>query len=350
MNKGYVAFVGILAVLWLIMMVIDVAMTIYLYRPDFIPLSQISFPLFVIVPVPVLLAFLPGTFTAIWIGVVTGSVVIFLFILVYRSLSKFRTSSLFMLAEFFALNYFLSYVYILLISAAGHPVSSPPLSPKDFVANLFSLTNAGLYEELITRVLYIGVPLFVYYGLSRSGRLSPLRPKKLPWWRIIWGGGYKFGKPEIVVLVISSLIFGIAHVPSWDLSKLPQAALGGVFLGALYLRFGLFADVLFHFSIDSPDLLYIQGYGNPIASVGSTAAYAIFILIFVIAGVVVSIAYLLQIRGRSRRSSGAAMLQPRGPAMTDAKICPYCGSSAVYFFSDEYFRCDECGRLIGKGQ
>lgn len=351
MNRAYVAFVGILAALWVMMMAIDIAMTLYLYQPNFASLTTIKFPIFVIVPLPFVLLVLPGTFTAIWIGVVAGVVTAFFAIILFKSIHKFESSSLFGMGEFFALNLFLSIVYIYTIEFLGYPIKSPiSPSPADFALNFVSLTNAGLYEELIARVAYIGIPLFLYYAWSYNGRRSPSRPRNLKWWRIIWGGGYKFGKPEIVVLVVSSLIFGFAHVSSWDLSKVPQAALGGFLLGALYLRFGLYADVLFHFSVDSPSLLFIQGQGNPLASSGSSTLYYFLVLVFVVAGAVVTVMYIYRatkVFGK-RTSFHSHVANP--PVKSNTRMCPNCGSTDVNVFSDDYFRCDDCGRLFPKDQ
>ncbi|MEM0136758.1 MAG: CPBP family glutamic-type intramembrane protease, partial [Thermoplasmatales archaeon] len=215
--------------------------------------------------------------------------------------------------------------------------------------------NAGLYEELISRVIYIGIPLFVYYAWSSHGKQSPSRPEKMPWYRSIWGGGYKFGKPEITVLIISSLIFGFAHVTSWDLSKVPQAALGGLFLGVLYLRFGLYADVLFHFSIDSPSLLMPLGEGDPLASGFTNAFITGVIVIALVGGVIVLVAYILQARTMLKERRRGQKIQPvneRGNPESNkyALVCKKCGSTRVTFIYDDFYRCDDCGTVFKRGQ
>ncbi|MEM0135134.1 MAG: hypothetical protein QXU18_07915, partial [Thermoplasmatales archaeon] len=142
MNKGYVAFVAFLGVVWAVMMILDIVMTILLYKPNFSNFLVTPFPLFVIIPIPVLLAYLSGTFTALWLAFVVLLVIIFLIIALYRSTSKFERSSLYRLSEFFALNYFLSVVYIGLIAFAGHPIVSPISSSTPFYLNFLTITNA----------------------------------------------------------------------------------------------------------------------------------------------------------------------------------------------------------------
>jgi hypothetical protein len=370
MNKGYVAFIGVLAVLWLITLILDVIMTASIYSSRFQAIanvtssigSQFRTPIYVIIGLPeaIGLFFPPYYFWAVWIGIVTVVVAVFILISIYKTIPRFENSALYRIAEFFALNLFLSEIYIAFVQLIGHPITSPiPTGAAQFVYNFFLLTNAGLYEELITRVIYIGIPLFIYYAWSAHGKASPSKPKKLPWWRIIWGGGYKFGKPEITLLIISSIIFGIAHAGSWSISKIPQAALGGVFLGVLFLRFGLYADVLFHFSIDSPGLVLTNIYGSPLGSVATTDFYSIVILIFLGAGLIVSLFYLLEIvkifQSRNGRipttfsttpASSPQIYQGNQNTGKASVVCPKCGSKNVTFFYDDVYRCDSCGTVF----
>ncbi len=371
MNKGYVAFIGVLAALWIITMVVDIVMTLALYPSRFSAIASLTegpnanpaFPIYVIIGLPeaIGLFYPPYLFWALWIGIVGASVVVFLLISVYGSITKFANSSLYSISEFFALNLFLSYIYIVLVASIGHPITSPfTEGTSHFLSYFFSVTNAGLYEELISRVVYIGLPLFIYYAWSTHGKRSPSRPTKLPWWRIIWGGGYRFGKPEIVVLVVSSLIFGIAHVGSWDVSKIPQAALGGVFLGVLYLRFGLYADVLFHFSVDSPGVVMTGIYGSPLATSGSNDLYYVFLFVFLAAGAVVALAYtvklvrMLQKRKGNTVSAIPAIASPSDTQQSQGNLkgsssCPRCGSLDSNLLYDDIYRCNSCGTVYKRG-
>lgn len=370
MNKAYVTFIGILAALWIATLSVDIVMTLSLYPSRFGAIANLTegvalqnrIPIYVIVGLPeaVGLFLPPYFFWAVWIGIVSVAVAVFLLVSLYKSLPKFGNSSLFKIAEFFAVNLFLSYVYIDVIAYLGHPITSP-FTPgaQHFLSYFFSTTNAGLYEELISRVAYIGIPLFVYYAWSRHGKKSPSRPNNLPWWRIVWGGGYRFGKPEIIVLVFSSLIFGIAHAGTWDASKIPQAALGGVFLGLLYMRFGLYADVLFHFSVDSPSVLFTSIYGSPVASTSSTTLYALFLFIFVAAGLAISVIYVVRfsnLLSKRRRivppstpsESQIPLSQPDRNQIVGANACPKCGSTNVGFLYDDIYRCNGCGTVYKK--
>lgn len=349
MNRGYNAFVSLIAILWVVMVSMDLLFVILLYRPNFFNFLTIQFPFFVIIPLPVLITYVPGTFTVVWLAFVIIALVAFFGFMLYKGTLKFENSSLYRISEFFALNYFLSVVYFYVISYAGYPVITPITNSIPFFENLFSLTNAGLYEELISRVTYIGIPLFLYYSYSMNGMRSSSKPNKLPWYRIVWGGGYRFGKPEIIVLIISSLIFGFAHASSWNMSKVPQAALGGFLLGALYLRFGIYADVLFHFSVDSSSVLFPQQFGNPYATTFTTNLFNMIVLAFVIAGAVVLISYVIQAVNLYRKR-GKISAVPEVVTSPALNTCPKCGSRDFVYFYDDFYRCNSCGNVFKKDQ
>ncbi len=106
---------------------------------------------------------------------------------------------------------------------------------------LFLLANASVYEELVTRVLLIGLPLFIIG--SSSGRYRGLRT--------LIGGTKTFDQPTMVLIVLSSLIFGLAHVIyGWDAFKFPSAFFSGLLFAYLYIEKGLHASIMLHFMID----------------------------------------------------------------------------------------------------
>ncbi len=340
MNRGYRNFILILSILWTLTVAIDIIYMILLYRPYFVDLMHVSFPVFIIIPLPVLLFYLPGYFTAMWFGFLIIVFSVFLMIAIFTGIIKFDNSALFKITEFYAVNLFLSIIYFLFVDAIGKPVIPPISSNTPFYLNMLSLTNAGLYEELITRVLYIGIPLYVYYRMKKPEWRENGREVK--WYRMIWGGGYKFGKPEITVLIISSLIFGIAHTASWDWSKMPQAFMGGLFLGFLYLRYGLYADVLWHFSIDATSAFLPKGLGNPYANGLSTGLADFVDLAFILAGAVIIIYYLVYLVNRGKRREKSFNEE------ASTVVCPRCGSLDVSLIYDDIYRCNRCGNVFKK--
>ena len=51
-------------------------------------------------------------------------------------------------------------------------------------------------------------------------------------------------------MVFSSAMFGIAHSFNWDLYKVLPAFFAGLAMGYLFLKFGLYASIMFHFFTD----------------------------------------------------------------------------------------------------
>jgi hypothetical protein len=113
--------------------------------------------------------------------------------------------------------------------------------------NLLELANAAVWEEVIVRVLLIGVPLLMIDIIRRKMRKD--------WHAYILGGRFKFGTPEVALILISASIFGYAHyLGGWGIWKIPAAAIGGVAFGYLFLKFGLAAAIVMHFATDYASL------------------------------------------------------------------------------------------------
>jgi hypothetical protein len=143
-------------------------------------------------------------------------------------------------------------------------------------------TIAPLLEETTFRVIMIGVPLLILATIMLRD-VSPTRIAKALWrpsslWdvdeteegeeaRTFQNSGpsmfpsrqtdslkVRAIKPAVYVfLVLSSFIFGYAHYASgsgWGPGKISEAALAGIALGYLYIKYGFHTDVLLHWSIN----------------------------------------------------------------------------------------------------
>ncbi len=109
--------------------------------------------------------------------------------------------------------------------------------------SLFLLANASVWEELVVRVLLIGLPLLLVNLYRRNQRNE--------WRSYLLGGGFKLGVPETVLVIVSSAIFGYAHFASgWGAWKILPASVGGLAFGYLFLRYGLVASIVLHFGTD----------------------------------------------------------------------------------------------------
>lgn len=107
---------------------------------------------------------------------------------------------------------------------------------------LFYLASASVWEEIAVRVILIGLPLLLI-DIARN------KTRKLHTY--ILGGGFKFGTPEIILLIGSSILFGYAHfLGGWGEWKIPAAGIAGVAFGYLFLKHGIAAAITLHFAFD----------------------------------------------------------------------------------------------------
>ncbi|MDV3293953.1 MAG: CPBP family glutamic-type intramembrane protease [Nitrososphaerales archaeon] len=128
----------------------------------------------------------------------------------------------------------------------------------DAMQLLMSLTIAPLREELGFRMLTIGlVAALVSLGKSKAVALRAI-------WRpsAAYEGEVNSTLPRValaVAVVLSSVAFGLVHIESgsgWQIGKLPEAAIAGLVLGYLYVKYGFHVAVLTHWGIDYLDSVF----------------------------------------------------------------------------------------------
>lgn len=143
-------------------------------------------------------------------------------------------------------------------SAAG--VQTGGLSGDPFIL-LMNLTLAPLIEEVGYRFFLFGLPLALVLLVTRPSAKKFL----LTMWRpsAAWDEGkpvdelapptYPLKSFAYFLIALSSILFGLAHYLSgagWDVGKVSEAALDGVALAYVYMRYGLHASILFHWVVD----------------------------------------------------------------------------------------------------
>ena len=232
---------------------------------------------YVIAPVPILLALTQApTAFYIWTAAVVAVTVACLVVLALRDRRKLwdalRTSSEHMPAKLRSrsatvaiMQTFLAVTFLSVIVAVTTQAPEPSFFetvPEWYL--LFSLVNAPVYEEIVFRVLMIGLPLMAGSLFFRSravvrGRVptGTTTGRYLAGsLRYLVGGGMSRSSsrrvllPAFLFLATSSTVFGLAHVSGYGDYKVLPAAVAGLAMGYLFLRHGLHAAVLFHFATD----------------------------------------------------------------------------------------------------
>jgi len=247
--------------------------------------------------------------------------------------------------------FFINTAIVLAMMAIGSEIADPieEMEPWEL---LIILANASVWEELVVRVLMIGLPLIAVDAAMRRGLRKPHK--------YLLGGGISIGRVEVALILVSSVIFGFGHLEGWGVWKVFPSGLAGVAFGYIYLRHGLAASILLHFSFDylSMPLLVFDD------SLALTIAVGVGILLWIGLGLLFAIYFTIRIveflRGRTLfdpegvgadrplaherarfSGGGGAMPPPSGSYF----VCPVCGSTGARWMGGK-LQCLSCGRLF----
>jgi hypothetical protein len=211
-----------------------------------------SYALYVIAPVLMLVGEVSGDALAAYYMFVVAAILasaVWLFLTSYKGFHRELTmkaeprkhSALFDLCGLMFAVLFMNVIIVLLTEAfSGEPIS--PVEDVELWEMLFLLANASVWEELIVRVLLIGLPLLLIHLATHR-----LQPKA---YRYILGGGFSLGTVEVVLILVSSGLFGLAHFEGWGAWKVFPASVAGVAFGYMFMRHGLASAIMLHFGFD----------------------------------------------------------------------------------------------------
>jgi hypothetical protein len=120
-----------------------------------------------------------------------------------------------------------------------------PLLDNDPLLSFFYISAAPLNEEILFRIIFLGVPLSLVLVRYKSSLISTLiHPGKNV---SVESKGIK----TLIFLIIffNSAFFGLSHVVfggDYEIGKITQATMGGLFLGWLYYKYGIVVSIIFH--------------------------------------------------------------------------------------------------------
>lgn len=259
-------------------------------------------------------------------------------------------SSLYAIGTIFMAVLAMNAAYYLTIGLFGVIPSTGGTGSSELWELLYSLVRASVWEEVICRILFIGLPLAAVYAYK--GKAAPYR-------RFLFGGKFEFGLWEKVFLIFSSALFALAHVFSWDLYKVPPTFLAGLALGYLFLRYGVYASIMLHFFIDYLSMPMEVWPGD-----GTDLALGLFLLVTMIVGAIYLVYYTVRAvelfsgrtfwRWEDRRplANYYAPLSPKqsykpydglGKGPSFGFMCKNCGGTEARY-ADGKFLCSRCGK------
>lgn len=177
----------------------------------------------------------------------------------------------------------IQYLYYSIIEAGGAVPNVPSIGGEPYWYQIYIFAQASVWEEIISRILLIGVPLLWIDLLFRRDKLQ--QPKNY-----FFGGTFELGAVEVGLIVFSAAMFGLAHAGGWDFWKVPPTIIAGLAFGYLFARLGLYAAIMFHFAFDFLTIPVINAGPAPRAILG------LIIMIWLVAGIMFTAYYLLQLK------------------------------------------------------
>ncbi len=263
--------------------------------------------------------------------------------------NRATSSPILRIVTVFAALVFITMVYSIMLELTGRGIEPPP--ERETWEQVFGLTRAAVWEEIIVRVAYIGLPMFLYALVKGKKNFK----------RYLLGG-FGFGERfSVTLVIISSIIFAIAHLPGWNWSvfKVIQVFPAGIFFGYLFVKDGLHSAILIHFVWDYmfgfvPDtLLEIPNFET---------IFSFMILFWMAVGLYYTYDYIMKFtdwlnsedRGEKQgekqhedldieNSTEPKKVVDHTAGVTIGYSCPNCGYTNAEYTEKDKLRCKRCG-------
>ena len=341
--KEVISFITAIFILITLLILLGYMGYSLIYVAPYMGYEGFYIPIYVTIPFPVLLFFLMGLYAYIWyvflsvaVGVSGALIIMTGAIPYFRDFSKnpfsYKNNSFQDLGEMFTLNIFFSMLIVLILYLVGYNPQTPGIGKLPLWSQMMQLLHASVYEELITRTIFLGIPVFAVYAL-KGEKISPLR---------IFGGYGKITSIEAVFIMVSASIFAVAHIPAWNLWKIVPTLVGGLLLGYLYIKYGIHASILLHFLTDFISI--------PMAlSSQMQIILGLLMIYFAIVGVIFFVSYA--IRGYNYLTHKKTVKSKRVEEKKESTswitlTCPHCGGKVFQYVDENTLRCVTCGTLI----
>jgi len=253
------------------------------------------------------------------------------------------TSPILRLITVFTALIFISYLYFIILELTGRGIEPPEeFLERPLWQRIYSLTQAAVWEEVVVRIAYIGLPM-VIYALAKGKRNFT---------RYLLGG-FGFGERHSVKLVIiSSVIFAVAHLPGWgwDPFKAIQVLPAGIFFGYLFVKDGIHSAIIIHFIwnfLSVPDtLMNIPNFDTVLP---------LMILFWMAVGMYYTYEYITkfirwvteghekEVKKEEKDFQGEKEVKDHTAGVTIGYVCQSCGYNKAEYTSEGKLRCTRCG-------
>ena len=206
--------------------------------------------LIIVVPIIINVVSFSGVLSQIYYLLLIAAVTVCLFLFLYKAaiplhkLSKgdnktIRKTAFFEMPVLFAVLYFWEFIFLMVLRVAGVDVSGLP--DMDAWKWMYELLEASVWEEVITRILLIGLPMaLIALFYNKEGKGS---------WKYLFGG-FGIDRKVLVLIFFSATIFAAGHLNNWGWWKFFPTFAFGLIVGYLFCRYGVYATIMMHFLTD----------------------------------------------------------------------------------------------------
>ncbi len=177
---------------------------------------------------------------------------------------EYDNNAFVLVGELFMAVLFFNIIFFIFLAIIGQSMSTPESLEDSATWELMvGLAVASVWEEVVSRILFIGVPLCIINAFSvkksweqRTEENVPSdgsdmeKPKQLQWYNYLLGGNIEITPLVTILILFSSILFGLAHSSSWDYWKVVPTTVAGLAFGYLFVKKGVHAAILLHFAFD----------------------------------------------------------------------------------------------------
>ena len=150
-----------------------------------------------------------------------------------------RDTAFFEIPVLFCTLLFWEIVMAVVLTALG--IEMKGLPDRATWAWMYGLLEAPVWEEIITRILYLGLPMALIAAIwKKEGKKSV---------KYLFGG-FGFNRPAMVFIFFSAFMFAAGHLNNWGAWKFFPTFAFGLIAGYLFCRYGIYACVVIHFLTD----------------------------------------------------------------------------------------------------
>ncbi len=233
------------------MLIIELACMLWYSADTYTYLKDKALGIFLLLPQMVTVGEIGGTaLQMFWLFIVVA-IVASCIVVAYQSraildrrsskyIQGIRSTPAYWIALFFGAYLILSIAVSAIEGALGYRIIIPDGLPTGVSPeSLFTYADAAVWEEVASRMVPIGVPMVIVAGLC--GKRDCLK---------YLFGGFGMTRVALVLMVVSAIIFGMAHEGAWGASKVLPTVIGGLMMSYLFIRFGIHASIAYHFLLD----------------------------------------------------------------------------------------------------